>query len=406
MPNMNFKLIKKTILFFFLIAFIFANFSLGVYYGKLTAPLPSPDVPAGVDFSVLWDTWRNLEKEYLGELDEQKMIYGAAAGLANSLGDPYTVFFNPKETKLFEDDIAGKFGGVGMEVGIKDGSLTVIAPLEGTPAKAAGLRPGDRILKVDGVSVEGMAIGEAVLLIRGEKGTKVTLTMSRKEGEEEIVKDFEIIRDEISIPCVKLDFISSEDNDNKDIAHIKLYQFSQNLDIEFNKIALEILNSPAKKIILDMRGNPGGLLGKVEDVSGYFLKRGDIVTIESRGGGKTEREYRASGNEMFLDYPVVVLMDKGSASGAEILAAALRDNLGVKLIGEKSFGKGSVQKPISLREGASLKVTIAHWMTPLRKQINKVGLEPDIKVAMTEQDYKEKKDPQLDKAIEIIKEMK
>ncbi|MCD6528236.1 S41 family peptidase [bacterium] len=391
-------IIKRIILALLLAVFIFGAFFLGVHYGlKTTSPLSPPE---RIDFSLLWEIVGKLEKEYPKPLDYQKIIYGAASGLVESLGDPYTVFFTPEESKIFEEDIAGEFEGVGMEIGIRNKELTVIAPLEGTPAQKAGLRAGDKILKINDISTTGMSLGEAVKLIRGPKGTKVRLTISREGWEE--AKEFTITRGVIQVPSLKWE-IKEIPETGESIAYIKIYQFSEKLHSDFREAAFKILNSPAKKIILDLRNNPGGLLEEVQDIAGWFLKRGDIVTTEDFGEAKGQEKYKAKGNSLFLNYPTVVLINKGSASGAEILAAALRDNRGVKLIGETSFGKGTVQKPISLRGGAILKVTVAQWLTPKGESITGSGLKPDYPIEMTEEDYEAGYDPQLEKAIEILR---
>lgn len=370
----------------------------GFHYGFNQIPAPPEDLPATADLSLLWDVWRKLEEKYSGPLDYQKMIYGAAKGLVGGLGDPYTVFFPPQDSKIFRDDISGSFEGVGMEIGKKKGELTVVAPLVGTPAQKAGLLPGDKILKVDDVYTSDISVEEAVKLIRGEKGTKVKLTIYRQGWEES--KEFEIVRGVIKIPNVKLEIKESE------IAYIRIYQFSSTLSFDFSNLSQDVVNSSAKKILLDLRSNPGGLLSEAQQIAGWFLERGDIVTIESFGEGRQAKEYLAKGNSLFLKYPVVILINEGTASGAEILAAALRENRNdVKLIGEKSFGKGSVQEPIDLRGGSLLKVTVAHWLTPNGKLIEELGLSPDIEVKMTEEDYQAERDPQLEKAVEILKEM-
>jgi len=286
---------------------------------------------------------------------------------------------------------------VGMEIGIKKGQLQVIAPLEGTPAQKAGLRSGDKILKINDTETSDLTIDEAVDLIRGPKGTEVTLTIFREEWKK--TKEIKLMRDVIEVPSLKREI---KEIDGQKIAYIQLYQFSENASFDFRKAAIEILTSPAQKIILDLRNNPGGYLEVAQDITGWFLEKGKIVVIEDFGQGN-EQEYKAQGPGTFSDYKVVILINQGSASASEILAGALRDNRGILLIGEKSFGKGSVQELEKLKEGSSLKITVAKWLTPKGQLITDVGLEPDIKVEMTEEDYEQDRDPQLDKAIEIIK---
>lgn len=393
------KLLIKILIAILIIVGGFVVFTSGFRYGYEQIPEPPQGLPPEVDVTLLWDVWQKIEDRYSGEIDYKELIYGAAKGMVAGLGDPYTVFFAPEESKIFQEDISGSFQGVGMEIGIRKGELTVIAPLEGTPAQRAGLLPGDKIIKVEDKYTRDISVEEAVKLIRGERGTTVTLTIYRKDWDES--KEFKIVRDVIKIPTVKLEILED------DIAKIKIYQFSGNLSFEFAKIVDEIVNNKSiKKIILDLRNNPGGLLYEAQAIAGWFLEKGDLVTIESFGGDKEPKEHLATGNELLLHYPLVILINQGTASGAEILAAALRENRDeVKLIGEKSFGKGSVQEPVDLRGGSMLKVTIAHWLTPKGNLISEVGLTPDIELEMTEKDYEEGRDPQLDKAVEILKEM-
>jgi carboxyl-terminal processing protease len=384
--------LKKILIVFFSVVLIFGIFASGFYFGKSKCKICPPK---DINFSLFWEAFYKLRENFLEKekFEIQKIIYGAIEGMTKSLGDPYTTFFTPDETKRFEEEVRGKFEGVGMEIGIKKGKLKVIAPLEGTPAKRAGILAGDEILKIDGKSTEGLSVEEAAILIRGPKGTEVTLTIYREDWEKP--RDFKLVRDVIKIPVVKWEL--KEDN----IAYIKIYQFLEPTGIDFSRTAGEILNSPAKKIILDLRDNSGGLLDEVVKVSGWFLKIGEIVTIEKREG--KEKPRYSLGPAEFLKYPVVVLINRGSASAAEILAAALRENRGIILIGENSFGKGTVQEPFFLSDGSSLKITIAEWLTPKGNSISEIGLKPDIEIKMTEEDYEKGFDPQLEKAIEIIK---
>jgi len=387
---------KKFFISIFLVLVILASFGLGTYFGKSQCKICPPEE---IDFSLFWEVYHRLQEKFVdkGKFDIQKMIYGAISGMVKSLGDPYTVFFPPEETKRFEEDVKGVFEGVGMEIGIKKGQLQVIAPLEGTPAQKAGLRSGDKILKINDTETSDLTIDEAVDLIRGPKGTEVTLTIFREEWKK--TKEIKLMRDVIEVPSLKREI---KEIDGQKIAYIQLYQFSENASFDFRKAAIEILTSPAQKIILDLRNNPGGYLEVAQDITGWFLEKGKIVVIEDFGQGN-EQEYKAQGPGTFSDYKVVILINQGSASASEILAGALRDNRGILLIGEKSFGKGSVQELEKLKEGSSLKITVAKWLTPKGQLITDVGLEPDIKVEMTEEDYEQDRDPQLDKAIEIIK---
>jgi len=393
---MRFFIGKKFILVFLFFLIVAVSSVFGFYFGKSQCQICPP---SEIDLSLFWEAWNKLQEKFVSpeKLDIQKMIYGAISGMVKSLEDPYTVFLAPDEAKKFLEDVSGQFEGVGMEIGIRKGQLQVIAPLEGTPAQKAGLRSGDKIIKINDTPTADLTVDEAVNLIRGPKGTEVTLTIFREEwGKTEEIK---IVRDVIEVPSLKWEL--KDDN----IAYIQLYQFSERAGFDFRMAAIEILNSPAEKIILDLRNNPGGYLEVARDISGWFLERGQIVAIEDFGKGAEQNIYKAGGNARFLGYPIVILINQGTASGSEIMAAALRDNRGIKLIGEKSFGKGSVQELEKLREGASLKITVAKWLTPSGEFITDKGLEPDIKVEMTDQDYEEGRDPQLDKAIEIIKNL-
>ncbi len=360
-----------------------------------------PEAPKGLDtsadISILWDVWNNLESEYIGDIDEQNLIYGAAKGMVESLGDPYTAFFKPSDSKIFKDDISGSFEGVGMEITVREGILTVVSPLEDTPADKAGILPGDKVLKVEDVETKDVSIDEAVKLIRGEKGTVVNLTIMRQSWDEPRV--FSIVRDEINVPSTTLEFL-----EDGSIAKLRIYQFSGNLNSEMQSKVREILMSKADKIILDLRNNSGGLLGEAQNAASWFIEKGSVVTTERSATGE-DREYLARGNALLEEYPCVILVNGGTASAAEILAAALRENRDdVQLVGETTFGKGSVQQPVDIRGGALLKVTIAHWLTPRGDLIDGQGLKPDVEVKMTEDDYKAQKDPQLEKAIKILKE--
>ncbi len=356
--------------------------------------------PEAVDFSLFWETYNKLQESFVDEdrIDTQKMIYGAIEGMVRSLEDPYTVFLRPEETKKFIESTKGIFEGVGMEIGIREGQLQVITPLEGTPAQRAGLRSGDKITKIDDKSTIDMTIEEAVSLIRGQKGTRVTLTVFREGWEK--TREFEITRAVIEVPSV------TWEAKHGDIAYLKLYHFTEKAGADFQAAAFEILNSPAEKIILDLRNNPGGYLDMAQEISGWFLEKGQTVAIEDFGREEQQKIYKSRGPAPLSDYPIVVLINKGSASASEILAGALRDNRGTILIGEKTFGKGSIQELARLREGSSLKVTIARWLTPKGNLISDIGLEPDIEVEMTEEDWEQERDPQLDKAIEIIKDIR
>lgn len=378
----------------------------GFYFNQYRAPEAKfteilnrdSDQPAGVDFAVFWDAWNVVQKKYVDrqELDTQELVYGAIDGLVKAVGDPYTVFLKPKESEEFQQQISGTFSGVGIEIGIRKDILTVISPIKDTPAFKAGLLAGDKILKIDDKSTEGMKLDEAVKLIRGSKGTQVRLTVTR-DGLKE-AKEYTITRDNIKIPAVDWKIVDGN------VAYVEIFTFNKNVDSEFKKAAEEIAKSPARKIILDLRNNPGGLLDSAVNIAGYFLDNDGLVTIERFAEGK-DNEFRATPNGLLKNYPVIVLINKGSASASEILAGALKDNRGVLIVGETSFGKGSVQEVVDLPKKASLKVTIAKWLTPKGHSINDNGIKPDVEVERTEEDVQSERDPQLDKARELIKNL-
>jgi len=383
-------------------------FGLGYYYGReefkislwqsftKNTQIQNKTEYKNLDFSLFWEVWQRLEEKFINRqnLDPQKMIYGAISGMVKSLKDPYTQFMDPEESKMFLEDVSGSFEGIGAEIGKRLDQLQIIAPLEGTPAKKAGLRSGDKILKIDDTISSDLTVDEAVKLIRGPKGTKVTLTILRDNEPQKI----EIIREIIKVPTLKFEL------KNK-IAYIKIYSFNGNLNSDFKKTASEILKSGAKKIVLDLRDNPGGYLNAAEEIAGWFLKKNDLILIEDYGKNEAKKEHRNEMNGEFADFPIVVLINQGSASASEILAGALHDIRSIKLIGEKSFGKGSVQELENLEDGSSIKITVARWLTPSGKSIMDEGLEPDIKIEMTLEDYEKDRDPQLDKAMEIIEKL-
>ncbi len=369
--------------------------------------------PEQVDFSAFWRAWNILNQKYAGtSTADQEKVYGAIEGLTASLGDPYTVFFPPKEAKIFASEIAGNFEGVGMEVGVKDGKLVVVAPIKDAPAEKAGVRAGDYIVKIDDTDSILMATDEAVVLIRGKAGTKVRLTLAREGSKNPI--EISITRAQIDLPTVKTTTknevagaAGSTDSGvglRKDgIFVISLYSFSANSANLFRNALKDFIDSGSHKLVIDLRGNPGGYLEAAVDMASWFLPSGEVVVREEFGKDKAEHEYRSKGYDIFTDkLRVIILVDGGSASASEILAGALSENGVAKLVGTKTFGKGSVQELVQLTSDTSLKVTIAKWLTPKGHSISKQGITPDYVVPVTEEDIKNKKDPQMDKAVELL----
>ncbi len=388
---------RKLPLALFFLVIVFFLVALAFSLGRVTKHC-SVCPPEEVDFSLLWEAWHKIEEDYVDseKLNTQKMIHGAISGMVEAIGDPHTSFFNPQDTKIFLENAAGEFEGVGMEIGIKEEQLQVVSPLKDTPAERAGLRPGDKIVKIDGQSTGEMSIEKAVTRIRGEEGTEVTLTIEREGWGK--TKDFVIKRAEIHIP--PMDWSLKEGN----IAYIEFYHFSKEAPDNFEKNIVDILNSKAKKIILDLRGNPGGYLHISQDIASWFIEKGKVVVIEKFADGE-RKIHETKGKSALSGYPLVVLINEGSASAAEILAAALRHHKDALIIGTSSFGKDSVQQLTYLQNNSSLKMTIAHWLTPDGSPISNKGIKPDIEVEMTEEDYQQGRDPQLDKAIEVIRKI-
>lgn len=353
-----------------------------------------------VNLATFWEVWELLDAKFVvssssDPLSEEERVRGAIKGLVGSYEDPYTIYLPPKETEIFEDDISGNFEGVGMEVGERDGVLTVIAPLPESPAMQAGILAGDAIIRIDDEPTERMNIDEAVGLIRGEKGTEVVLTVYR-EGETELL-NISVERDTINIPTIE-----TETRDGVFI--IKLFNFSAVSEAKIEEALRAFAQSDDRKLIFDVRGNPGGFLQSAVGVASYFLPTGKVIVRESFGDVEDERVYRSQGRllRQYAPEEMVVLVDGGSASASEILAGALQEHGVATLIGSQTFGKGSVQELVSLEDGSSLKVTIARWLTPLGTSISEGGLTPDIVVERTLDDWSAGRDPQLDAAIEYL----
>ncbi|MCB9810178.1 S41 family peptidase [Candidatus Nomurabacteria bacterium] len=348
-----------------------------------------------------WNVWSLLEEKFVtgstteGITSEDK-IRGAIEGLVDSYGDPYTVYMPPEDASAFNENISGNFSGVGMEVGLREGLITVISPLPETPAEKAGIIAGDVVVKIDDVSTEGMNIDEAVQLIRGEKGTVVTLQMYR-EGETEFLT-IPVTRDTINIPTVKTEKI-----DNTFI--VSLYSFNAVAEAQVNNALREYLESGADNLILDVRGNPGGFLQSAVSIASYFLPAGKVVVKEEFGGTEEDEVFRSRGRQIQIFNPknLVVLVDNGSASASEILAGALKDHGVATVIGTQTFGKGSVQELVKLDDGSSLKVTVARWLTPNGTSISDGGLSPDITITRTPANRVAGEDPQKDAAVKFLK---
>lgn len=377
----------------------------GAWYGYENRPAvekvlgvlgqPPPGRLHNVDFNLFWDVWSQLEDRYVDKdtIDRQKLVYGAIRGMVGALKDPYTEFFPPAETKQFAEDVRGEFDGIGAEIGLRKSVLTVIAPLKNSPAERAGLKAGDKIFKIDDRITADLQLDEAVRLIRGKKGTRVQLLVFRDGFDK--AREFTITRDTIQVETI------STEKKTDGIFVIKLNLFSENAGYEFKKAVQEFFASGSKKLVFDLRNNPGGYLAVSVDIASWFLDSGDVVVRERFADG-TEETHRSRGYRLLKDVPTVVLVNEGSASASEIVAGALRDLNAIKLVGAKTFGKGSVQEVIDLAQDSSLKITIAKWLTPKGTEINGKGIEPDVVV---EPGDDPKKDPVMDKALEMLKKM-
>ncbi len=345
--------------------------------------------PKNLDFSLFWETWNTLEKKYIdkSKLDPKKMYYGAIKGMVSSLGDPYTFFLTPEENKESKLDLQGKFYGIGAYLGLKDFKIVVIAPLKDSPAEKAGLKAGDIIVKVNGESTEGWSLPKAVKKIRGPKGTKVELTVLRNGK----LKKISIIRDEINVPSVEFEierakkYLKEEEVKNQKFAYVKLIQFGDNTNREWDKTAEEIYKNwkqgKIKGLILDLRDNPGGYLLSAVHIAEEFLPKGKLI-VKQQYVDRAPKLYASERDGRLIGIPLVILVNQGSASASEILAGALQDYKVATLVGEKTFGKGSVQEKIDLSQGAGLHVTVAKWILPDGRWINGKGIEPDIKVEL------------------------
>jgi len=365
--------------------------------------------PEGVDLSPLWAAWAVIDEKFVPAsvaststssplvqgTEEERRVWGMIQGLSESLGDPYTFFLPPVEQKQFEEDLAGNFEGVGMEIAVKNKVLTVVAPLKGTPAERAGMEPGDLVLKIDGVETIGMDITTAVNRIRGPKGSIVTLFVMREGWKEP--RDVQVTRDVINIPVLEYELRSDG------IYVISLHNFTANSPLLFRDALRKFVESGSSRLILDLRGNPGGYLEASVEMASWFLPAGKIVVTEDYAGNAQKVDHRSRGYNVFNDtLKMVVLVDRGSASASEILAGALKHHNIATLVGTATFGKGSVQELVPITSNTSLKITVARWLMPNGEQIPSDGIKPDTEVKIPE-DVRPGDDPQLDKAVELLK---
>ncbi len=369
--------------------------------GSTTTVLGAATQPQDVDMTQFWTAYNLLNERFVVTHasstfpEKDKQLYSAIQGLTSSFGDPYTVFMPPSDAKVFTDDISGSFGGIGMEVdNDAKGNIVVVSPLKGTPSERAGIRSGDILLAIGTTTTEGMTTDDAIKLIRGPKGTSVTLTFARAGEPNPLIMS--VMRDTINIPVINT--IKRDDG----IFVIELYSFSENSADLFRDALRQFVESGDTKLLLDLRGNPGGYLDAAVDMASYFLPAGDVIVTEDFKGKQPNESHRSLGYNIFANnknFKMAVLIDQGSASASEILSGALQQHGVAKLVGTRSFGKGSVQELMDLGGGAELKVTIARWLTPNGSSISDGGLQPDIKADRTADDVKAGNDPQKDAAV-------
>ncbi len=371
------------------------NKALNVKISRVTPP------DKNVDFSLFWQVWDTLSSKYYdkSKLVPSEMVYGAISGMVAALGDPYTMYLPPKENKVVDEDLSGSFEGVGIEIGYKQARLAVVSPLAGSPAEKAGVKPGDFIAHITDtkrnidIGTSGISLPDAVQSIRGPAGTVVTLTLVRDGATAPIAVD--LTRAKLSVPSVVLSFVGKDES----LADIKINKFGAETPNEWTKAVDQVLaKKNIKGIILDLRNNPGGYLQAAVTLGSEFVPTGTVVVIQESGTG-SRIEYKSEKSGRLQKLTVVVLINGGSASASEILAGALRDQRAAKLVGDKSFGKGTVQEPIEILGGSGLHVTTAKWLTPNGTWVHEKGLEPDVKIEVKAED---KEDMQLQGAIKLF----
>ncbi len=371
--------------------------------GTPSLPTPTTTVASGTTAPQTgepanWDKLERIRQQiyqiYDGPIDEAELLEGAIKGMVNSLGDPYSQFYNAEEYSRLNSDSSGKFVGVGIQITVTKDEIVVVSPIDGSPAKEAGIQSGDAIIRIDGKVYTGSDLDDAVDYMRGEAGQPVTLTI-RRDGEE---LDFTIIRREITTKSVRFEMLAG------DIGLVTVTQFTQNVDRDFKEALDELKADGARGYIVDLRGNPGGYLNESVRLASNFVEEGKVI-VSTMDKNKNKQEDRSIGGD-YIGTPLVVLIDMGSASASEVVAGALRDHDAAVLVGEKSYGKGIVQSIMDLPDGEGLKLTVAAYYSPNGTNIHQIGIKPDITVAMPEdltaQNYTQEKDTQLQKAIEVL----
>jgi len=393
------KIIRKLAKIFTIIIIVLVFYFLGYLVGhknlvfeqnfKPTIVNTSLGQPKDIDFSNFWDAWRLVTEKFVGQYSVDKMVHGAIKGMIESLDDPYSAFMEPGTNQMFLEDLSGEIEGIGVEITVKEGKILVVAPLDDSPAKQAGVKAQDEIVAINGESTENMSLEEAISKIRGRAGTEVTLLINRQGFSEP--QEFKIKRAVIVIKSVRYEMKGN-------IAYIKISQFGDDTSALAKQVADEIIQKNPHSIILDLRDNPGGYLDAAVDVASLFMNKGVVVKEQYKDGRIENLQTTLEGK--LAKYPVYVLVNGGSASASEIVAGALKDNRGAIIIGQKTFGKGSVQELETLKDKSALRLTVAKWLTPNGKTIDKEGISPNIAVDLSSDDQAAGRDPQLDRALE------
>lgn len=351
------------------------------------------------DMGLFWTVWKELLNKYYKEdhLDEQKMIYGAIKGLSSSMDDPYTVFMDPDESKEFNESLEGTLEGIGAELTVKNQALTIVSPIKDSPAEKAGLLPGDIIYKVGDEYTVDMTLFQAITKIRGPKGTTVQLTVIREGNDNPF--DISIVRDSINIDSVTMEKLDGG------IIYLSVNQFNDKTIEEFSKYVSDLVLNEPKGLIIDLRYNGGGYLDIAVELLSFVLPS-DSVAVKIDQRSTEEEEMKTNGNAKLLNVPMVVLVNEGSASASEIFAGAVQDYKRGVVMGTQTFGKGTVQEVESFSDGSSIRMTIANWLTPNGRNVNEVGLTPDIVVEVDEKDAENDIDTQKNAAAKYLMELK
>ncbi len=363
-----------------------------VHFGGVPASTANKDLPSSIDYSSVDDVYSVLKRDFDGDLSRDDILNGLKEGLAKSTDDPYTEYFNPEDAKEFTEGLSGSFEGIGAELGKQEEALVIVAPLAGYPAEKAGLKAKDAIIKINDETTLDLSVNEAVKRIRGPKDTSVKLLIGR-EGKQQF---------EVTITRTKIEIPSVEPSIENGIGYLKINQFGDDTVRLTREAAVDFKTKNVRGVVVDLRNNPGGYLDGAVDIASLWLDSSKKV-VEERRGGKVLRSEYARGQAVLRGVPTVVLINEGSASASEIVAGALRDHGAAKLVGAKTYGKGSVQQVNQLSNGGALKVTIARWYTPKGSNIDKEGIKPDTPVEISDADFEAQRDPQKDKAFELLR---